>query len=374
MKIFHIADLHLGKRVNEVSMIDEQSYILDEIVQYIDKEKPKALIIAGDIYDRAIPSAESVKLFDMFLNNINKLDLKVYIITGNHDSKERLSFASSILKNQGFYIESDYKQEVFMDQIEDVNLYMIPFIKPQDVRPYYGDETIETYQEAFEKVMNTIELDDEKLNICVAHQFVTHQNTSPTLSDSESLNIGGLDNIDTSLFEGFDYVALGHIHRPQRIGRDTIRYAGSILKYSQSEVHHKKSITVLDIEEKNIKISTLPLIPEKDMVHYEGYLEEILQGEYDNLEDYVYITLLDEDEMVDALGRLRKKFPNLLNIGFKNQRVAFDNTESLSYEALDKMNPLDLFDTFYEKQNNKPLTDTQKEQVKILMEALDETH
>lgn len=371
MKIFHIADLHLGKRVNEFLMIEDQAYILEEIIKIIKKERPDALILAGDIYDRSIPSNESVRLFDYFLHQLKDLNLKVYIIAGNHDSKERLAFASSILRQQNFFIEADYHGEIFVDKNETVDIYLLPFIKPIDVRKHFEHE-ISSYDQAFENVLGKLEVDTNKFNILVAHQFVTHQTIEPELSDSESINIGGLDNIDTSHFKDFDYVALGHIHRPQRIGRDTIRYAGSILKYSQSEVHHTKSICVLDIEGKNLEISTIPLIPKRDMVHIEGYLEDLLKHE--GSDDFVYATLFDEDEKVDALGRLREKYPNLLNLSFKNQRLEFDNQDLLSYEALDKMNPLDLFKSFYERQNNQALTKSQETFVKKVMEDIDETH
>lgn len=374
MKIFHIADLHLGKRVNEFDMIDSQIDMLDKIIDAVIQEKPNAIILAGDIYDRSVPSSDAVKVFDTFLNNLKNLNTKVYIIAGNHDSKERLSFASGILKDANYFIASHIEDSVFKDSIdENTDIYMIPFLRPTDVR-YALDSDVSSYEAAFAEVMDLIDIDESKFNIMVSHQFITSSGQEPEKSDSEIVNVGGLDNIDAKVFDEFDYVALGHIHRPQSIGRKEIRYAGSILKYSLSEVNHNKSITVLDIENKNLELSTLPLIPKQDMVHIKGYFEEILQDTNYSTEDYTYITLLDEDEIVDALVRLRQKFPYLLSIKFENKRLSFDNTEILSYESLNEMSPVNLFNDFYSRQNNQELSDSQKEFVTEIMEELNETH
>lgn len=370
MKLFHIADLHLGKRVNEFDMLDVQASILDTIIEEIKQHKPQAIILAGDIYDRSVPGADAVKVFDTFLSKLQITNTKVFIIAGNHDSKERLSFASSILENSNIYIAANIEQEVFKHDLNDeVSIHMIPFLRPTDVRMAL-DSDERDYDSAFKTVVDQIEYDPERFNILVAHQFFTSNSKEPEKSESEIVNVGGIDNIDTKHLDLFDYVALGHIHRPQSIGRDTIRYAGSILKYSLSEVNHHKSITVLDIEDKELTLSNIPLIPAQDMIHIKGYLEEILK---DHSDDFVFVTLLDEEELVDALVRLRDRFPYLMNIRFENKRMAFDNDASLSYESLNEMNPLSLFNDFYTRQNNQELTETQIEFVKEIMEGLNET-
>jgi DNA repair protein SbcD/Mre11 len=374
MKLFHIADLHLGKRVNEFDMIEAQRDILNKIIEAIKTHKPKALIIAGDVYDRSVPGAEAVKLFDDFLNELKLLDIVVYIIAGNHDSKERLSFASGILEDMGYHIATHIKSHVFKHSLSDrVDVYMIPFLRPSDVRMAL-DSSVTNYDLAFKEMIDLIELDKSKFNILVAHQFFTFQNIRPEESESEIVSVGGLDNIDTSYLEAFDYVALGHIHRPQSIGGKKHRYAGSILKYSQSEVNHTKSISVIDIEGKEFQLSLIDLIPKQDMVHIEGYMADILVNNNYDTEAYTYITLLDEGEVVDALSRLRGKFPYLMSLRFENLRTSYENKEVLSYESLNEMSPLALFDAFYERQNNTPLSQTQKDFVQKILEDLYETH
>lgn len=374
MKLFHIADLHLGKRVNEFDMIEAQRDILNKIIEAIKTHKPKALIIAGDVYDRSVPGADAVKLFDDFLNELKLLDIVVYIIAGNHDSKERLSFASGILEDMGYHIATHIKSHVFKHSLSDrVDVYMIPFLRPSDVRMAL-DSSVTNYDLAFKEMIDLIELDKSKFNILVAHQFFTFQNIRPEESESEIVSVGGLDNIDTSYLEAFDYVALGHIHRPQSIGGKKHRYAGSILKYSQSEVNHTKSISVIDIEGKEFQLSLIDLIPKQDMVHIEGYMADILVNNNYDTEAYTYITLLDEGEVVDALSRLRGKFPYLMSLRFENLRTSYENKEVLSYESLNEMSPLALFDAFYERQNNTPLSQTQKDFVQKILEDLYETH
>lgn len=375
MKIFHIADLHLGKKVNEYNMIDSQRYILNQIIEEIKKHQPDAIILAGDIYDRSIPALDAVTLLDEFLKELNQIEIKVYMIAGNHDSKERLGFGSSVFSSSNIYIESYLKEEVFKHELDaKTNIYMIPFIKPSDIRNIYGEE-VSTYDEAFAHLIKTIELDETKFNILVAHQFITHKTHKPILSDSETktLSIGGIDNIDTKHLKAFDYVALGHIHRPQSIGYDYIRYAGSILKYSLSEVNTNKKITVLNINGKDLELDYIDLVPDKDMIHYEDYLEELLSDKYANSDDYIYISLLDEKEIINALEKLRNKFKNLLNISFKRQKLEILETD-LDYKELKELNPYALFDEFFYTQNGYHLSDEEKTYIKDVMEGLDETN
>ncbi|NLW16008.1 MAG: exonuclease SbcCD subunit D [Erysipelothrix sp.] len=374
MKIFHIADLHLGKRVNEYNMIEEQRYILNQILDRVAEEKPDALILAGDIYDRTIPATDAVELLNYFLKELNKHDMFIYIISGNHDSKERLSFASDILRSSNIFIEGNFKTELFKHSLSDeIDVYLLPFTKPLDTRSYY-EEHADSYQKAFELILGNTNVDKSKFNIILSHQFITHNNTEPELSESEVVSVGGLDNIDTSVFKDFDYVALGHIHKPQSIGHDHIRYSGSILKYSLSEVNGNKSITVLDIDNKDLTISKIVLKPQKEMRHIEGYLDDILKDNTETTEDFIYVTLKDEDEIYDAIGKLRSKFPNLLNIQFENQRLEHHNTEILSYEKLNESSPLDLFKEFFFRQNNTELSESQIDFVSKIMEDLDETN
>lgn len=374
MKIFHIADLHLGKRVNEFDMLDAQRDILSRILLEIETYRPTALIIAGDIYDHVVPSGEAIRVFNEFLNGLQRLNLKVYIVSGNHDSKERLNFASGLLSHLNFHIASFLETKVFKDSIdENVDIYMIPFLRPADVRTLLNTD-VKEYEESFRKMVDLINLDSSKFNILVSHQFFTFSGLEPEKSDSEIFSVGSLDNIDVSAVDKFDYVALGHIHRPQYIGYEHIRYAGSILKYSQSEVSHLKSITVLDIDGKDLSISTINLKPQQDMVHVKGYLEDILGESSYNPNDYTYVTLLDENPSVDALARLRKKFPFLMSFRYDNLRSKQENSEGISFGMLKDLKPLDLFNKFYERQNNQGLTEDQYKFVTQLMEDVDETN
>lgn len=375
MKLLHISDLHIGKRLNEVNLIEDQAHILTQIIDILKEKKPDALLIAGDVYDKAMPSAESVRLFDTFLSGVAAMGTPCFVISGNHDSPERIAFGASIMSENKVYMSKVYEGEVtpitLRDAFGEVDLFMLPFIKPAYVRVYNPDAKIESYQEALEQVVSTMDIKPTKRNVLLMHQFVTAMGTEAERSDSESLSVGGSDNIDFSVFNDFDYVALGHLHKPQRIGRDTVRYSGSPLKYSFSEVHHIKSATLVTLGAKGeVSIELLPLKPLRDLRKIKGSIHALLSPENyrdTNLDDYIHATLTDESEVLDAIGRMRQVYPNIMAIEFENQRTEVINSKTGAENIEDKTD-LDLFAEFYTLQNNVPLS---SEQLNIIEELLE---
>ena len=373
MKLIHLSDLHLGKRVNEYSLLEDQAYILTQIIQIIDKEAPDGILIAGDVYDKSVPSAEAVVLFDNFLTRLAKRDLQVFIISGNHDSPERMAFGSKLMEGSGIHLSQVYDGHVapyaLTDEYGTVYLYMLPFLKPAHVRRFF-DEDIDSYTDAMVAAVSNMELDLEARNLLITHQFVT----GASRSESEEISVGGTDNVDASVFDNFDYVALGHIHSPQNCSSERIRYCGTPLKYSVSEAKDHKSVTVVELKEKgNISISTIPLTPMRDMVEIRGSYEEITRKSfYENTnytEDYVHITLTDEEDIVDAIGKLRVIYRNLMKLDYDNQR-----TRSASHvdgaEDVESKSPLQHFASLYELQNNQSMSDEQKSFVEALIEQI----
>lgn len=363
MKLIHLSDLHLGKRVNEFSMLEDQEYILKQILAIIDDEKPDGVIIAGDVYDKSIAPAEAVQMFDDFLCSLAERKLQVFVLSGNHDSPERLAFGGRLMDGSGIHISPVYGGTVIPAEMEDeygkVCVYMLPFIKPAHVRRWYEEETIENYTDAMNVAISHMNVDQSLRNVLVTHQFVT----GAERSESENISVGGSDNVDVSVFDGFDYVALGHIHGPQHIGRETVRYCGTPLKYSFSEVGHKKSVTVVELGEKgNIGVRAIPLTPMRDMREIRGtYMELTKRENYLNTatEDYLHITLTDEEDVPDAIGRLRTVYPNLMKLDYDNERTR--NTAHLNLiEDLEKKSPLALFEEFYKKQNGQDMSDEQR--------------
>lgn len=371
MRLIHLSDLHIGKRVNEFSMIEDQKYILTKIINIIDEEKPDGVIIAGDVYDKSIPGDEAVSLFNEFLTLLSKRKLQVFIISGNHDSAVKLSFASEIIDMSGIHFSPVYDGSVkvfnMVKNDTSVNIYMLPFIKPAIVRAIYKDEEINDYTDAVKVAIKHMNIDTDACNILVAHQFVT----GASRSDSEEISVGGIDNVDASVFDAFDYVALGHIHGPQKISRDTIRYCGTPLKYSFSESKHHKSVTVLEIENKEIKIRTVELVPLRDMRMIKGTYEELTNKEnYEKtaVEDYLHITLTDEEEVFEAMGKLRVIYPNLMGLKYENKRTS--EKRILDIEQIEKKQPIELFEEFYETQNNQPMNDEQRAFMQELIEDI----
>ncbi len=379
MKFLHISDLHIGKRVNEFSMLEDQKYILEQILSITVEEQADAVLIAGDIYDKPIPSAEAVRLFDHFLTALAKEGKKVFLISGNHDSPERLAFGGRIMRGQGVYVSPVYDGTVekisVTDAYGEIFLYLLPFIKPALVRHILQNELegslLESYQEAVTFVLERMEVDRSKRNILVAHQFVTGAGRC----ESEEVIIGGLDNVDAAVFDAFDYVALGHIHSPQSVGRETIRYCGTPLKYSFSEASQTKSVTVISFYEKgNIELSTVPLQPRHDMRVLCGtYLEVTARSFYQAMdtEDYVKIVLTDEEDIPDGMQKLRIIYPNLMRLEYDNSRTR-KNQEIETANPAENKSALELFADFYELQNNRPMSAVQRDYMVHLLENMRE--
>lgn len=367
MKLLHIADLHIGKRVNEFNMIDDQKHILEQILRITGDEKPEGILIAGDVYDKSQPSTEAVELLDDFLTKLIAFEQPVFMISGNHDSPERLSFGNRIMQKNGLYIagsfENGLKKILLEDEYGIVNIYLLPFLKPAMVKPFF-DQSIVSYDEAVRRLISTAQINEHERNILLVHQFVVNGAQQPERSESESLSVGGLDNVDVSVFDAFDYVALGHLHRPQKIGRDTVRYAGSPLKYSFSEAHHQKSVTILELGVKDeLSIKQLPLYPLRDLREIKGPIAELLRigrEEPESAEDYIHATLTDEEEIYDAIGQLRQVYPNLMVLDFENSRIGQAvYSQNAASGDVSRKSPMDLFAEFYHRQNNNELTPEQ---------------
>ncbi len=366
MKFFHLSDLHIGKRLNNFSLIEDQEYILNKIIEIIDQEKPDAIILAGDIYDRSIPPLEAVTLFDEFLSSLSKRNLMVFIISGNHDSSERISFASSIMKNTNIHIAPVFHKDIYKVSLDNIDVYMLPFIKPIHVREFYPEHEIISYEDAIRTVIENTSLDATKKNILITHQYI--QNAF--LDDSEDFPIGGSDPISADIFSKFDYVALGHIHRPQMVSRPTIRYSGSILKYSFSE-KNEKSITVVDIND-TIDITTIPLKGRRDMIKLKDKFENLVDKSYYqklNLDDYYHITLTDENDIINAINKLRTIYPNIMKLDYDNIRTS-KHSSITTDKNIDSKSPLELINDFYKLQNNSDMSNEQEEFIVHLIEKI----
>lgn len=364
MKFFHLSDLHLGKRVNEFSMLDDQRLILTELARLAGEGKPDAVLIAGDIYDKSLPGVEAVQLLDKFLVRLNESGIAVFMIAGNHDSAERMAFASTLLTKSKVHISNVYDGQTLPISLDDeygrVNVWMLPYLKPPSVRHFFPDKEIASYSDAIAAALGGMEIDASQRNVLIAHQFVTGALTS----ESEELYVGGSENVAASLFDAFDYVALGHIHRPQNIGRETLRYCGSPLKYSFSEAGRQKSLTVVEMGAKgDVRISEFPLTPAREMREVRGsYAEVTNRANYSgsNTDDYVHITLTDEEDEPDAVMKLRCVYPNLMRLDYDNRRTRAE-TVIEGAVGLDKKTPVDLFGELYERQNGQPMNERQEE-------------
>lgn len=360
MKFIHLSDLHLGIRVNEFSMTEDQRYILERITGIIDREKPDGIIIAGDIYDKTVPPAEAVAMFDDFISGIAKRNIQTFIISGNHDSAERVSFGSRIMDASGIHFSPVYNGNISPIVMEDefgrVNVYMLPFLRPSAVRAFFPDEDTDSYSSAVETAVRHLEIDPSERNILVTHQFVT----GALRSDSEEVSVGGTDNVSADIFSEFDYTALGHIHRPQNIGSERIRYCGTPLKYSFSEAGHKKSVTIAELGAKgDLSVRTEELIPLREMVILKGSYEELMSKSFyegtSYTEDYVHIFLTDESDVPDAVSKLRMVYRNLMKMDYDNSRTRRQNIISGAAEVKE-IDPVKLFGEFFETQNNIPLS------------------
>lgn len=356
MKLIHTSDLHIGKMVNEFSMLKDQEFVLKQMIDIAKEERADALLIAGDIYDRNIPPSDAVAIFDQFVSELIKEGILVLLISGNHDSPERLSFASSILEKKGFYIAGVYdgtvKSVTLTDEYGKLNMHLIPYVKPPITKHLLENDEIVTYENSVKAILDTIPLDKKERNILVTHYFITNLGIEPECSDSETrISVGGTDNIDVSLFDDFDYVALGHIHGPQRIGRETVRYAGSPLKYSFSEVFHKKSLTVLEIKEKgDINISMREIKPLHDVRKIKGQLEDLMSKEVYSMADtmdYLQVTLTNQEELVDPIGTLRSIYPNVMQLILEKNIRAQDSTTT-KIDHMKSKSTLEIYKEFYE--------------------------
>ena len=375
MRFFHLSDLHIGKQLHSYNLRQDQEHILQEVVSYAEKIRPDAIVFAGDIYDKSVPSAEAVRIFDEFLTKLSSLEpaIPILIIAGNHDSAQRLNYASQILKRQNIYIagnvpetEDEYlKKLTLQDEEGKVNFYFLPFLKPGYVRGVFDEEIPESYEAAVRKILEREHIDWNERNVLISHQFYAGRGQKMERSESETASVGGLDLIDSSCVQNFDYVALGHIHNAQHCSRESVRYCGTLLKYSFSEVNHIKSITVVELKEKgkNPQIHTVPVTPLHDMREIKGSYEELtFRKNYMNtaVNDYLHITLTDEEDIPDAISRLRSIYPNIMRLDYDNIRTR--NSGSLEIgEAAVERTPLELFEDFYEQQNHKPMSEEQNE-------------
>ena len=376
MKILHTSDLHIGKRVKEFSMLDEQRFILNQILTTAEDEQPDAIILAGDIYDKSVPSAEAVSLFDDFLVSLARLGKSIFIISGNHDSPERISFASRIMQASKIYLSPVYdgtiRPVILPDGESEVAFYLLPFIKPSVVLHYADEGTdIKTYDDAMRYVVSKMDIDKSRRNILIAHQYVT----GAERSESEDMVIGGLDNVDASVFAPFDYVALGHLHRPQYCGRETIRYSGSPLKYSFSEVFDKKSVTIIEINAGQAPVVTEhALTPLHEWYALRGTYDELTARDYYDgkgyQDAYVSITLTDEDDIPDGMRKLRTIYHRLMELSYDNKRTRAGMTNIGKPMNVNELNPIELFGELFEKQNAQPLTDRQRQYVNSLIDQV----
>lgn len=377
MKLFHLSDLHIGKRVNEFSMIEDQKYILTQILYAADQEKPDGILISGDVYDRTIPTAEAVQVFDAFLTRLSEQKIPAFIISGNHDSAERLAFGSSLMGKSGIYFSKVYDGTVEKIPMQDaygtVWIYLLPFLRPSTIRHALPEraEEVQSAADAVRIALEQTKIDEKERNVLLAHQFVT----GAKRCDAEELQVGDVDQIPAELFTSFEYVALGHIHSPQKVGRETVRYCGAPLKYSFSEAGQEKSITVVELKEKSsVDLRTIPLKPLHDLRKIRGtYLEVTAKSFYENrdCEDYLQVTLTDEEDVPDGMAKLRTIYPNLMRLEYDNKRTR-SNAEVRAAERVEEKSELELFQEFYELQNNQSMTEVQEQFVEELLRGMKE--
>ena len=356
MKFLHIGDLHLGKNLGEYDLIEDQQYILDQILDLADKESVEGVLIAGDVYDKSIPSEAATNLLDYFLNRMAKKHIKVFMVSGNHDSDDRLNYGSTLFESNQIYISSVFDGTLHMHSLNDdegdfvIDIYLLPFVKASQVRHCFPDEKIDHYDDAVRTIIRNTMINKAHKNILVAHQFVAGKGVDPDLSGSESIstqNVGMVEKIGYDCFDDFDYVALGHIHSPQRVGRDEVRYSGSPLKYSLSEANNEKSVPLITVSAEEIKIKLIPLNPMRDVRHIRGTMEELLDKEHVKApEDFIYATLTDEEIINDAMGIFRQVYPNTVRIDYDNSHTREIEQVDISRIA-DNKSFVDIISDFY---------------------------
>lgn len=373
MKFLHLSDLHLGKRLNEFSLLEDQAFILTQILRITDDEQPNGVLIAGDVYDKAAPSAEAVALFDDFLAQLAARAVSVFVISGNHDSPERIAFGAQLVRRSKVYLSPVYDGQIRPVTLEDehgpVDVFLLPFLKPMHVRRWFPEAEIESYTDAIACAVAHMPIDPTRRNVLVTHQFVT----GAVRCESEELTIGGSDNVDAAVFVPFDYVALGHIHSPQNVHDSRVRYCGTPLKYSFSEARQQKSVTVAELAEKGtLTVRTVPLQPQRDLVELRGSFQAVAAREADGAPDsnaYVHITLTDEADIPEAVGKLRAVYPNLMRLDYDNSRTR-GSAEILGAAEVEHRSPLELFDEFYALQNNQPMRGEQRAYLQGLIEQI----
>ena len=374
MKFLHLADLHLGKRVNGFSMLEDQAHILRQILAILDDEQPDGVLIAGDVYDKSVPSVEAVGLLDGFLTELRARGVPVLLISGNHDSSERLAFGGRVMDSCGIHISPVYDGALAPVTLHDtfgpVHVWLLPFVKPAHVRRWFPDADIESYTDAVAEAVAHMDIDTAARNVLVTHQFVT----GGTRSGSEELSVGGTDNVDSGVFAPFDYVALGHLHGAQHIGSETIRYAGSPLKYSFSEARQHKSVTVVTLGEKgDVQVRTVALTPLRELREIRGSYDELTaRSFYEHTtyrSDYLHLILTDEQDVFDAMSRLRTIYPYLMTLDYDNARTRAAGGMSVPAET-ERRTPLELFEALYQRQNHQPMSEVQREYIAQLMEQI----
>lgn len=374
MKFLHLADLHLGKRVNGFSMLEDQAHILRQILAILDDEQPDGVLIAGDVYDKSVPSVEAVELLDGFLTELRARGIPVLLISGNHDSPERLAFGGRVMDSCGIHISPVYDGALAPVTLHDafgpVHVWLLPFVKPAHVRRWFPDADIESYTDAVAEAVAHMDIDTAARNVLVTHQFVT----GGTRSGSEELSVGGTDNVDSGVFAPFDYVALGHLHGAQHIGRETIRYAGSPLKYSFSEARQHKSVTVVTLGKNgDVQVRTVALTPLRELREIRGSYDELTaRSFYEHTtyrSDYLHLILTDEQDVFDAMSRLRTIYPYLMTLDYDNTRTRAADGMSVPAET-ERRTPLELFEALYQRQNHQPMSEVQREYIAQLMEQI----
>ena len=374
MKFLHLADLHLGKRVNGFSMLEDQAHILRQILAILDDERPDGVLIAGDVYDKSVPSVEAVGLLDGFLTELRTRGVPVLLISGNHDSPERLAFGGRVMDSCGIHISPVYDGALAPVTLHDafgpVHVWLLPFVKPAHVRRWFPDADIESYTDAVAEAVAHMDIDTAARNVLVTHQFVT----GGARSGSEELSVGGTDNVDSGVFAPFDYVALGHLHGAQHIGRETIRYAGSPLKYSFSEARQHKSVTVVTLGEKgDVQVRTVALTPLRELREIRGSYDELTaRSFYEHTtyrSDYLHLILTDEQDVFDAMSRLRTIYPYLMTLDYDNARTRAAGGMSVPAET-ERRTPLELFEALYQRQNHRPMSEVQRAYIAQLMEQI----
>ena len=337
MKLMHIGDLHLGKSLGDFDLTKDQEYLLDQLLGIVEDQAVDAVLIAGDVYDKAIPSEAATRMLDYFLSNLAEKNVYVYMVSGNHDSDERLNYGSNLFETNHIFISTKYDGNLYKKTLktgeDEADIYLLPFVKASQVRHFFPDAKIESYDGAVRTILDKADIDPARNNVLVAHQFVMGKSEDPELSGSESLgtqSVGTVEKIGYDCFDSFDYVALGHIHSPQQVGRKEIRYSGSPLKYSLSEVNNEKSVSLITISGKgSVEIDLVPIKPMRDLRHLKGKMKDLLHKENIQApEDFIYATLTDEEIISDAMGIFQQVYPNTV-------RIDYDNSHTREVEQVD---------------------------------------